>query len=83
MRSAKQDDGAAQGMARAPVVSSVIQSIGYDAEHAVLEIEFVSQQVYRYHFVPRQVWNELMQAASKGRYFDGCIRKKFPAARIT
>ena len=80
---AKQQDGLGQGIERAPVESSVIQSVGYDAEHAVLEIEFVSQQVYRYHFVPRSTWNGLMRAASKGRYFDGHIREKFPTTRLT
>ena len=71
-----------RGIERAPVVSSVIRSIGYDADHAVLEVEFVSGQVYRYHFVQRRTWNELMQSESKGRYFDAHIREKFPTARL-
>ena len=57
-------------MARAPVVSSVIQSIGYDAEHAVLEIEFVSQRVYRYHFAATGVERTDGRLQGAG-YFDG------------
>ena len=82
MRLARPDTKGERGIARAPVNSSVIRSIGYDADHAVLEVEFVSEQVYRYHFVPRRTWNELMQSGSKGRYFDAHIRQKFPTARL-
>jgi hypothetical protein len=82
MRLARPETNAERGIARAPVNSSVIRSIGYDADLAVLEVEFVSDQVYRYHFVLRRTWNELMQAESKGRYFDAHIRQRFPTARL-
>ena len=68
MRLVKPDAGGESSIVRAPVNSSVIRSIGYDVNHAVLEVEFVSAQVYRYHFVPRRIWNELMQSESKGRW---------------
>lgn len=82
MRLARPEANGDRSIARAPVDSSLIRSIGYDADHAVLEVEFVSGQVYRYHFVQRRTWNELMQADSKGRYFDAHIREKFPTARL-
>lgn len=69
-------------IAREMVASSVIQAMGYDADLALLEIEFVSGDVYRYHFVPRRVWNELRHAPSKGAYFSDAIREKFPTARM-
>jgi hypothetical protein len=69
-------------IARRHVTSAVIRSAGYDLTHAVLEIEFVSAQVYRYHAVPRAIWYGLMDASSKGRYFDAHIRDRFPATRI-
>jgi hypothetical protein len=68
---------------REPVESSVIRAIGYDADLALLEIEFVRGDVYRYHFVPRRIWNELRHAPSKGAYFTNAIREKFPTARMT
>jgi hypothetical protein len=70
-------------IAREAVESSVIRAMGYDDDHALLEIEFVSGDVYRYHFVPRRIWNELRHAPSKGFYFANAIREKFPTARLT
>lgn len=69
-------------IARRPVVSSMMRSAGYDDAHAVLEIEFVTGQVYRYHAVPRREWHGLMQAESKGRYFDSYLRDKYPMVRV-
>lgn len=68
---------------REPVDSSVIRAMGYDDDHALLEIEFVSGDVYRYHFVPRRIWNELRHAPSKGAYFANAIREKFPPSRLS
>ena len=70
-------------IARRHVSSSVIRSAGYDLTHATLEIEFVSGLVYRYHAVPRSVWYGLMDASSKGSYFDAHIRNRFPTMRQT
>jgi hypothetical protein len=66
---------------REVVESSVIHAMGYDDDLALLEIEFVSGDIYRYHFVPRRVWNELRNAPSKGRYFANVVREKFPTSR--
>ena len=82
MSTARQDRGGQRGIARRPVASSVIGSVGYDADHAVLEIEFVSGTVYHYYAVPRRIWRGLLTAHSKGRYFDAHIRERFPTARI-
>jgi len=68
---------------REAVDSSVICAIGYDADLALLEIEFVSGDLYRYHFVSRRVWDELRNAPSKGAYFANAIREKFPTTRVT
>jgi KTSC domain len=70
-------------IARQQVVSTVIRSMGYGASHAVLEIEFISGRIYRYHMVPQRQWSGLEAAGSKGRYFDAHIREKFPTTRMT
>jgi hypothetical protein len=70
-------------IARRPVVSSMMLSAGYDDAHAVLEIEFVTGTVYRYHAVPRREWTGLMEAGSKGRYFEAHIRDKYPMRRVS
>ena len=82
MRAVKQSDRAG-GIAREMVDSSVIHAMGYDDDHALLEIEFVSGEIYRYHFVPRRVWIELRNAPSKGAYFTNVIRERFPTTRQT
>jgi KTSC domain len=69
-------------IARRPVVSSMMRSAGYDEDLAVLEIEFVTGSVYRYHAVPKRAWTGLMEAGSKGRYFDAHIRDKYPVRRV-
>jgi len=69
-------------IARRPVASSMMRSAGYDETHAVLEIEFVTGNVYRYHAVSQREWHGLMEAPSKGRYFDTHIRDKYPARRV-
>jgi len=69
-------------IARRAVVSSMMRSAGYDEDHAVLEIEFVTGPVYRYHAVPKRDWQGLMEAKSKGRYFETHIRDKYPMRRV-
>ncbi len=80
MRAAKQDHEGR--IVREALESSVIHAMGYDADLALLEIEFVSGQVYRYHFIPRRIWTELRNAPSKGSYFANDIREKFPVTRL-
>ena len=69
-------------IARRPVASSMMRSAGYDEALAVLEIEFVTGQVYRYHAVPKRAWRALLEAESKGRYFEANIRDKYPMVRV-
>jgi hypothetical protein len=63
-------------MEREAVISQAIKSVGYLA--GTLEIEFVHGQVYRYFLVPRGLFVELMQAESKGAFFNERIRDRFP-----
>lgn len=59
------------------VESDVIHAIGYDDDVHVLEIIFNSGQIYQYRNVPREVYEELMRAESKGNYFQNNIRDEF------
>lgn len=69
-------------MKRVSVQSSNISSVGYDPATSALEIEFHHGGVYQYYGVPRQVYEGLMAAESKGSYFHhyiklaGCPYKK-------
>jgi hypothetical protein len=69
-------------MKRAPVSSSSIASVGYEAGLATLEVEFVGGAVYRYFAVPVAVHLELLGAASKGAFLNRFVRDVFPFARL-
>jgi hypothetical protein len=62
-------------MKRQSVESSYLALIGYDAENEILEIEFNHGGVYQYFDVPKNVYEELMNADSHGQYFDRNIKK--------
>ena len=38
--------------------------------------------IYRYDDVPAELWSELRQSASKGKFFQERIRDQFPTARV-
>jgi hypothetical protein len=62
-------------MNRIPVQSSNLASVGYDADNMILEIEFHHGGVYQYFNVPPDIHQGLMNAGSKGTYFDQNIKK--------
>jgi hypothetical protein len=68
---------------RQPVESSLIRSVGYDLEGSVLEVEFVEgDRVYQYYDVPLSVYSELMDAESKGIYFNEYIRDMYSYSKF-
>lgn len=64
-------------MERQSVSSSLLASIGYDAENEILEVEFNHGGVYQYFDVPEDVYEELMNAPSHGVYFSANIRNDY------
>lgn len=62
-------------MERVPVSSSNLASVGYDANNAVLEVEFNHGGVYQYSGVPEEIHQGLMTAGSHGSYFDQFVKK--------
>jgi hypothetical protein len=58
-----------------PVSSSVIRAVGYDG--STLTVEFRSGRVYDHPHVPYSVYAGLMQASSKGRYYNQYIRGRY------
>jgi KTSC domain len=64
---------------RLEVTSRAIRSVGYHA--GTLELEFVDGDVYRYFLVPRHVFLELLQAESKGAFFNERIRDRYPTKK--
>ena len=68
-------------MERAIVESSALASVGYDAEAKTPEIEFRTRKLYRYFEVPKRIYDHLMDAPSKGHFFNTRIRNAFRYSR--
>ena len=64
------------------VDSTTLRAVGYDAERQLLQIEFHNRSIYQYFEVPGNVYEELMQAPSKGAYFNRSIRPRFDFALV-
>ncbi len=69
-------------MNREPVASSNIAAIGYDEPSQTLEVEFTSGAVYQYYNVTQALFEQLMQASSKGQFLAYQIKNSFPYSRV-
>lgn len=69
-------------MERYSVASSNIASIGYDAPSQTLEVEFLSGTIYQYYGVPENMYDQLMQAGSKGRFLNTYIKNAYGYSRV-
>lgn len=63
-----------------PVSSSDIRSIGY--ENGTLHIQFRSGGLYAYYGVPVSVYQALVNASSRGRYFHAHIKGRYGDTKI-
>jgi hypothetical protein len=62
----------------ATVESTALAMVAYDEAQELLQLEFCSRAVYLYFGVPAAVHQALLEASSKGRYFNQSIRGRFP-----
>jgi KTSC domain len=69
-------------MKHVPVISSSLQSVGYDYASQTLEIAFQNGSVYQYFGVPPAVHEELITASSHGAYFNAFIRDRYRYRRL-
>jgi KTSC domain len=69
-------------MPRIDLNSTSLTAATYLDGQTVLELEFRSGAVYRYVGVPAETYGELVQAQSKGTYFNHYIRNRFCYAKI-
>lgn len=67
---------------RERVSSSSIKSIGYDPDAEILEIELRNGGIYQYFHVPNKVYDDLINASSKGRYFSVYIKPAYRFRRV-
>jgi|KBSMisStaDraftv2_1062788.scaffolds.fasta_scaffold126715_3 hypothetical protein len=64
------------------VESTTLATVVYDAAAHLLWLEFRSHAVYCYFGVPAAVHHALLDADSKGAYFNRYIRDRFPYQRV-
>jgi len=76
-------------MPREPVESTLIRAVAYDVPSSILEVELAEGgAVYEYFDVPFSAYSELMDADSKGAYYNDFIkdlyafRKRTPEADV-
>jgi hypothetical protein len=65
-------------MRAATLSSSVIARIAYDEEAKALSIWFRETGRYIYSDVPKAIYEGLKKAPSAGRYFNQCIKRRYP-----
>ena len=63
--------------------SSSLAHVAYDRRRAILEVEFRDGATYRYTGVPLRAYRDLLQADSKGAYFNHHIRSRFPHSLLS
>ncbi len=61
----------------ATVESTTLATVAYEEAQELLQLEFCSRAIYLYFGVPAAVHQALLDAPSKGRYFNQTIRGQF------
>jgi hypothetical protein len=65
-----------------PVSSSHLSAAQYDPASQELRIQFYSGSIYAYDGVPQDVYDALMGASSKGKYFHAAIEGAYTYRRV-
>jgi hypothetical protein len=60
------------------VKSTTLAAVAYDGHRDLLQLHFRDGTIYHYFGVPAQTHQELLDADSKGSYFNRRIRAQFP-----
>lgn len=63
-------------MKRSTVNSSNVLSVGYDTTTSTMEVEFKNGDIYQYYEVPEGIYQNLINAASVGKYLDQNVKKR-------
>lgn len=64
------------------VVSSNIESIGYDEDTQILRVKFLNGVTYEYKNVPIMEFEQLKNAPSVGSYFNRSIARNYPYEKV-
>jgi len=69
------------------VVSSNIKAVGFEPKNlelktGTLQVQFVGGGMYQYLEVPKELYESLMKAESKGKFMNANISRKFKYQRV-
>lgn len=70
-------DRGATSMQMISVSSSAISAVGYEPSTRQMQIRFKQGRTYTFCRVPQHVFDGLLSAESKGRYYDHHIRDRY------
>lgn len=62
--------------------SSNISDLRYDESSSILEVWFKNGGIYQYFDIPRQVWEGLNAAGSKGEYLHQHIKGNYRYSKV-
>jgi hypothetical protein len=74
--------GVPQALPMRPVDSTMANTIGYDPDQHLLQIEFKNGTQYQYAGVNRETWEELQASDSLGQFFNEEIKGYYPSRRL-
>ena len=77
-----EEPGLVSRIQRIPVESTAIAAVGYSKRLRALEIEFRNGAIYRYLEVEPDVYDALLKAPSKARFYDQNIRHKYRSRHV-
>lgn len=66
-----------------PLESTTLAAAGYDPALRRLEVQFRRGDRYLYFQVPPEIYEQLLQAPSKGACFNRLIRNRFPYQHLS
>ncbi len=64
------------------IKSSTIKAIAYDPDEKKLWLTFKSENLYEYNDVEREIADALVEAESKGKYFNQNIKDKYTWVKV-
>ena len=64
------------------VTSSTIKAVGYDESIKLLVVEFIKGGKYTYNNVPKNVYEDFMNAESQGKYFAQNIKQTYQYSKV-
>ncbi|MEC4982839.1 MAG: KTSC domain-containing protein [Oscillatoria sp. PMC 1068.18] len=76
------DLAASRNLSRKPVKSSMAAAIAYSEVDKKLQVEFLSGSVYQYDNVEAEIWQELRNSDSTGKYYNSKIKGNYSCQRI-